>query len=232
MKAEAAECVRTAVVLGPRQQRAGGARPARLPRARGLPLGRGRRGDGAACARRVRAVPADARARDRRRSRTRCWSTTRSSSSRSSRHYALHVATAASAAAAPRRARARRAAAHRLPVGRLPPARHQPADGADARVPRPQRVRGDAALGRPGRRQRRCASACAPPASTSRSCTARASTQMAARDPRARHRHPGRPQGRDLRHRCCRCWRSGRRRCRSTWLGFPGHHRRAATSTT
>ena len=44
------------------------------------------------------------------------------------------------------RARARRAPAHRLPLGRLPHARDQPADGADARVPRPRALRGDAAV--------------------------------------------------------------------------------------
>ncbi len=55
---------------------------------------------------------------------------------------------AASAAAAPRRARARRAPAHRLPVGRLPRSCDQPADGADARMPRPQRLRGDAVVER------------------------------------------------------------------------------------
>ena len=58
MKAEAAECVRTAVVLGPRQQRAGGAGAARLPRARGVPLGRRRRRDDRP-ARAVRALPDD-----------------------------------------------------------------------------------------------------------------------------------------------------------------------------
>ena len=43
MKAEAAECVRTAVAARPRQQRRGGARAARLPGARSLPLARSRR---------------------------------------------------------------------------------------------------------------------------------------------------------------------------------------------
>ena len=56
MKAEAAECVRTALVLGLGSSELAARGPARLPRARGLPLGRRRRGPGRLARRRARAA--------------------------------------------------------------------------------------------------------------------------------------------------------------------------------
>ena len=139
MKAEAAECVRTAVVLGLgsselaargqlvflereacrwAERRRGHGRPARAPCAR--------------CPTTRRSRPAP--------SRTPCSSTIRSSSSRSRATTRCTSPRCTGRCRAASRAPARRAPAHRLPLGRLPPARDQPADGADARVPRPQRA--------------------------------------------------------------------------------------------
>ena len=151
LKAEAAECVRTALLLGLDHQRTRRAGPARLPRARGLPLAAGGAGPRRAAPRRAggagRHSPRDRRVRAcgaRRRP-------ARTAQGRAALCAARRVARAA-AVAAPGQG-PRRPDAHRLPVGRLPPARHQPVDGADAGESRPRPLRGHARLGRAGRRQ-------------------------------------------------------------------------------
>ena len=125
------------------------------------------------------------------------------------------------AAAAATRPRARGAAAHRLPLGRFPPARDQPADGADARVPRPRAFEVTLLFGRPRRRQRDAPAASSPRASISRSCAARASRRWPGASASSASTSWSTSRARPT-TRCCRCWRSARRRCRSSWLGFPG----------
>ena len=210
---------------GPGQQRALGARPARLPGARGLPLGSRRGRTGAAARRRCSAAPQAQRSRPAP-SRMRCWSTTRSSNSRW-RATTRCTWPRARCAAAARAARARTTA--RLRVGYLSADFHQHATSQlmvqmlechDRGASRSRCSRPAPTTAAPMRQRMRAA------AEHFEDLHGQGFPQMAAAHPRARHRHPGRPQGRDLRHAAAGAGAAAGAAA-GDLAGLSRHHRRA-----
>ena len=225
MKAEAAECVRTAVALGLGSSELAARGATGVPGARGLPLGRGRRPSWTGCARRCARCRRDAPIET------------------SAFAHAvlvddpleqLKVARALRAACAPQgaAAAAARARAHggRLRLGYLSADFHTHATSQLLVQMLEHHDRGafevSLLVDRPGRRQRAAPARASPRPSTSRTCAARADAAHRAARARARHRHPGRPEGRHPRHAVAGVGAAAGAAA-GQLAGFSRHHRRA-----